>query len=244
MTSMASDMLGYLKSGRKLNSGGGNTRGMLWETRLTNDGDGAAVNADGTPANFDLDPDKPQLLVLAFPLDSISPNQLLYDVARHNFSSFVVKDFDLEQMNFGNVGLLIIKGFDNMKELEHYRTVLARDNNFSLPAAVRPIMIGAANFELLLREGRSFEEYFRFEQDAVMREKEKLENPDGSPADDEVPLEEGHALPDTDPDEQAPAELEEGQHPEEGENAATPEAQEPQAGEPEAQEAETPEAAQ
>lgn len=249
MTSMASDMLGYLKSGRKLNSGGGNTRGMLWETRLTNEGDGTAVNPDGTPANFDLDPEKPQLLVLAFPLDSISPNQLLYDVARHNFSSFVVKDFDLEQMNFGNVGLLIIKGFDNMKELEHYRKVMARDNNLSLPAAVRPIMIGAANFELLLREGRSFEEYFRFEQDAVMREKEKLENPEGPPADDEVPIEEGQAIPDTDPDDQAPAEPEEGQHPEEGENEATPEAQQPQAGEPEAekpeaQEAETPETAQ
>lgn len=178
MTTMASDMLGYLRAGRKLNAGGGNTRGMLWETRLTNSEDGETTMADGTPANFDLDPNKPQLLVLAFPLDSISPNQLLFDVARHNFSSFVVKDFDLEQMNFGNVGLLIVKGFANLKELEHYRTVLARDDNFSLPESVRPIMIGVDNFELLLREGRSFEEYFRFEEDAVMREKEKLEHPD------------------------------------------------------------------
>lgn len=177
MTTMASDMLGYLKAGRKLNAGGGNTRGMLWETRLTTDSV-SALSPDGTPANFDLDPNKPQLLVLAFPLDSISPNQLLFDVARHNFSTFTVKDFDLEQMNFGNVGLLIIKGFANVKEVEHYRSVLARNDNFSLPSDVRPIMISVANFETLLREGRSFEDYFRFEQDAAIREKEKLENPD------------------------------------------------------------------
>lgn len=187
MTTMASEMLGYLKAGRTLNSGGGNTRGMLWETRLTNDSV-AGTLPDGTPANFDLDPNKPQLLVLAFPLDSVSPNQLLFDVARHNFSTFTVKDYDLEQMNFGNVGLLIIKGFANMKELEHYRTVLARDDNFSLPPAVRPIMISAANFELLLREGRSFEEYFRYEEEATLREKEKLENPDaGDESAEEVP---------------------------------------------------------
>ena len=165
MTSMASDMLGYLKAGRKLNSGGGNTRAMLWETRLTTDE--SAATPGGTPAKFDLDPNKPQLLVLAFPLDSINPNQLLFEVARHNFSSFVVKDFDLEQMNFGNVGLLIIKGFANMKELEHYRTVMARDKDLVLAPEVRPIMISDANFKLLLQEGRSFEEYFRFEEKAA-----------------------------------------------------------------------------
>lgn len=198
MTSMASDMLKYLNAGRKLNSGGGNMKGMLWETRLTNDNGPEGTLPDGTPANFDLDPNKPQLLVLAFPLDSISPNQLLFDVARHNFSSFVVKDFDLEQMNFGNVGLLIIKGFANMKELEHYRTVMARDDTFTLPEQVRPIMISVANFELLLREGRSFEEYFRFEQDATMRQKEQLEH---SSDEDSVPLEDGDTEPDEEGDE-------------------------------------------
>ncbi len=175
MTDMASDMLRYLGQGRHLNSSSGNTRGMLWETRLTSDAE--ASDSPSNPANFDLDPTKPQLLVLAFPLDSIHPNQLLYDVARFNFSSFVVKDFDLEQMNFGNVGLLIIKGFANVKEVEHYRSVLARYEGFKLPACVRPIMISVDNFNTLITEGRSFEEYFRAEEEAAIKEKEKLENP-------------------------------------------------------------------
>lgn len=176
MTQMASDMLRYLGQGRKLQSSEqGNTRGMLWQTRLTTDTEAEAAQS---PAEFDLDPTKPQLLVLAFPLDSVHPNQLLYDIARFNFSSFVVKDFDLEQMNFGQVGLLIIKGFANVKEVEHYRTVLARFQSYKLPECVRPIMISVDNFNKLLTEGRSFEEYFRAEQEAVIREKEKLEHPE------------------------------------------------------------------
>ncbi len=177
MTDMAGTILKNLKSGIKLQGGGSNVRGMLWDTRLTTD-TLAAPGADGQPADFERDPNKPQYLVLAFPVDSVSPNQLLYDVARFNFSSFVVKDFDLEQMRFGGIGLLIVKGFDNLRELEHYRGVLA-DSQYKLPDGVRPIMISKANFELLLRQGRSFEEYFRFEeQSKVETTEEDVVGPD------------------------------------------------------------------
>lgn len=169
MTPMASGILKGLKEGRTLQSGTSNQRGMIWNIRLSND---STATADGQPANFDLDPSKPQMLVLAFPADSVSANQLLYDVARHNFSSFVVKDFDLEQMNFGNIGLLLIKGFANMRELEHYRTIMEQSTHLTLPTQVRPIMISVANFELLLREGRSFEEYFRFQAEESVRQRE------------------------------------------------------------------------
>ncbi len=42
-----------------------------------------------------------------------------------------------------------------------------------LPEGVRPIMISKPNFELLLREGRSFEEYFRFEEETPWPPKRK-----------------------------------------------------------------------
>ncbi len=162
MTDMAGSILKGLTAGRTPHAGVSNARGILWEMRLTNEQDAPA--SDGQPARFERDPNSPQYLVLAFPRDSVSANQLLYDVARFNFSSFVVQDFDLEPMSFGNVGLLVIKGFANMRQLEHYRSVMA-SSGFKLPEGVRPIMISRPNFELLLREGRSFEEYFRFEED-------------------------------------------------------------------------------
>ena len=160
MTPMAGSIMKGLKAGRVPKSGLSNSRGMIWSLGLSNDS--TAMGADGQPAAFERDPEAPQYLVLAFPRDSVNANALLYDVARFNFSSFVVKDFDLEQMSFGEIGLLVIKGFSNLRELEHYRSVMTR-KDFTLPPEVRPIMISKHNFELLLNEGRSFEEYFRFQ---------------------------------------------------------------------------------
>ena len=188
MTDMASSILKGLKEGRSLYNSGSNSRSMIWQIRLS-DGEQSELAEDGLPAHFERDPDAPQYLVLAFPRDSVNPNQVLYEVARFNFSSFIVKDFDLEQMSFSNVGLLIVKGFANLKELEHYRTVMERAD-LDLGPAVMPIMISKANFEILIKEGRSFEEYFRFREQADMEETEAevldgIEPPDESNPDSE-----------------------------------------------------------
>ncbi len=167
MTDVAGAILKGLNEGRVPNSGSANTRGMIWDIRLSTSE--TALDSDGQPANFERDPNSPQYLVLAYPRDEINGNQLLYDVARFNFSSFVVKDFDLEPMSFDNVGILVIKGFSNMRELENYRRVMV-NRDFQLPEGVRPIMISKYNFELLLKEGRSFEEYFRFGEKALTEE--------------------------------------------------------------------------
>lgn len=168
ITPLASSYLKQMARGRQLQSSGSNMRGMLWDLRLTND---TTMTGDpDAPAQFELNPDNEQYLVLLFPTDSVSSNQLLFDIARHNFTSFVVKDFDLEQMNFGRLGLLIIKGFTNMNELNHYRRVMADDTRLQIPRQVRPVIISAKNFETLIKEGRSFEEYFRYLEEQNYRE--------------------------------------------------------------------------
>ena len=167
MTDVAGAMLKGLNEGREPHSGATNTRGMIWDIRLSSSEE--PMESDGQPANFERDPNSPQYLVLAYPRDEINGNLLLYDVARFNFSNFVVKDFDLEPMSFDNVGILVIKGFSNLRELENYRRVMT-NRDFQLPEGVRPIMISKYNFELLLKEGRSFEEYFRFEENAMAEE--------------------------------------------------------------------------
>ncbi len=171
MTDMASAIVKGLKEGRKPNAGLSNSRGMLWDIRLSESEEGE-TDADGTPADFERDPESPQYLVFAFPRDEVNANQLLYDVARFNFSSFVVKDFDLEQMSFSNIGLLIVKGFENLRQVEHYRSVMERDG-LVLPEGVRPIMISKHNFEVLLKGRYSFEDYFRFEEEADAEQTEE-----------------------------------------------------------------------
>lgn len=159
LTPFASAWLKGMAQGRELQSGIQNMRGMLWDLRLTND---STATAGEGGAEFLLNKDARQLLVFTFPTDQVSTNQLLYEIARHNFRSFVVKDFDLEQMNFGRLGLIVIDGFDGMDELNHYRRVMADNPDFRIPAGVRPVAISRDDFNLLLTEGRSFEEYFRY----------------------------------------------------------------------------------
>lgn len=159
LTPYASAWLAGLAKGRELQKGSGqNMRGLLWGTRLSTDSLDAASDSI---LDFDLNPDTTQLLIFLFPTDQISANALLYEVARHNFSSFVVRDFDLEQMNFGRLGLLIVRGFENLDQLNHYLQVLADSPTLHLPPEIRPVAISEANFDKLIKSGRSFDDYFQ-----------------------------------------------------------------------------------
>ena len=159
---IASAWLKGMAAGRQLHTGGGtNLRGMLWDISLTNDttaGEKAAIN-------FTLNESDPQVLVMVFPTDAVSSNKLLFEIARHNFRSFVVKDFDLEQMNFGRLGMIVIGPFENLGELNHYRRVMAASTEFRLPDGVRPVPISRSNFDALLQSGGTLDDYFRFLQE-------------------------------------------------------------------------------
>lgn len=225
MTDVAGAMLKGLNEGRTPHSGASNTRGMIWDIRLS--ASDQTISTDGQPANFERDPNSPQYLVLAYPRDEINGNQLLYEVARFNFSSFVVKDFDLEPMSFDNVGILVIKGFSNLRELENYRKVMT-NRDFQLPEGVRPIMISKYNFELLLKEGRSFEEYFRFEENAMTEEaiqgaeEEESEDSDLSDQSDESEISEDSENPESSEGTEPSEKKEESEEAENSENPENP----------------------
>ena len=159
----ASAMLKQLNAGRSIKSTSSNTRGLLWATRLSTDSATFANDSNLTP--FTHNADKPHIFLLAYPTDSVSANDVLYKVAYHNFTTFVVKDFDLEQMTFGQIGLLAVKGFENYDELVHYRTIFEESELLqSLPKSVRMVLISEDNFNILIREGRSLEEYFLYQE--------------------------------------------------------------------------------
>lgn len=159
ITPIAASWLKGIQQGRQLHSPeNGNIRGMIWDLRLS-DNDSIASDA---PIEFDLNPENSQILVMVFDAAEVSSNELIFEIARHNFRSFVVKDFDLEPMNFGRLGMIVIRGFDNMNELNHYRRVMADSQDFKLPAGVRPVAISSENFEKMINEGRTFDDYFRY----------------------------------------------------------------------------------
>lgn len=166
-TPMASSYLRGLAQGRKLNSNGTNLKGMVWDTRLT--ADSMVMMTEVAEVDFTVAPDEPHYMVLLFSTEDVSSNLLLYEVARHNFSTYVVRDFDLEVMTFGRLGLLVVKGFGNEGEVNLYRSQLERDTGVSQMGEVRPVPISKRNFEQLLLNGASFDDYFRFITDESVR---------------------------------------------------------------------------
>ncbi len=162
LTPTVSAWLTGLAKGRKLQTAesGSNMRGMVWDISLG--ADSAAIANGGQGVQFELRDDDRQLLILSFPTDAVSANELLFNVARHNFKSFVVKDYDLEFLNFGRLGMIVIRDFATMGELNHYRKVMSGSADFRLPAGVRPVVISVANFDALLKSGATLDDYFRF----------------------------------------------------------------------------------
>lgn len=172
LTPYASSWLTGLSKGLELQAGAGeNMRGLLWDIRLGND---STALADGaTELEFELNPEEAQLLVLLYPIDKISTNELLFNIARHNFSTFAIMDFDLEPMNYGQLGLLIVRGFENLKQINHYRSLMQQNPELNIPAGVIPVVISEKNFSAMLEHGASFEQYFEFARDKTYRDTEE-----------------------------------------------------------------------
>ena len=173
ITPVASEIVKQLNQGRRLEGGGSNVRGMLWSTRLSNDTTPEALERTFTP--FAEDNDKPQVFILLYPTDSVNGNLLLYEVARHNFNAFKVKDYDIEQMNFGTLGLLVVRGLENFKEATNYRSVFEKDQTINVPRQVHYVIISVDNLNLLINEGRTFEDYFNYLEEKNDKEHSDLE---------------------------------------------------------------------
>ena len=109
----------------------------------------------------------------------------------------MVRDFDIEPMNFGRLGLIVVKGFANFNELAHYRKVFEADEALKLDDNVRIVLISEGNFKILVNEGRSLEEYFNFmetsaadaTEDAILEAAEATETSDSPESEQAEPSE-------------------------------------------------------
>lgn len=145
---------------------------------------GAASTAQEAAADsvglFTADPEAPQYLVLVFDREEVNANEVLYEVARFNFATFSVSTFDLEPITDGPVGILLVKGFANARQVERYRALLEGPDGAHLPAGVEAIGMSTEDFEHLIATGRSFDEYVRAAEEVAARRAAGLD-PDNKP---------------------------------------------------------------
>ena len=91
------------------------------------------------------------VFLLAYQPDSVNHNQLLYEMAKYNFSNFLVRNFDITTDQDAN-GLvrMMISGFLNYDEARQYARQLYADE--TMAAILRPcrsIIVSEKNLPLL-----------------------------------------------------------------------------------------------
>ena len=92
----------------------------------------------------------PFLFMLAYQPDSLNENQLLYEMARFNFSNFLVRNFDLEIERQQGFSRMVIRGFLNFDEARLYARQLYQSTTMaSMLRLCRSLVISEHNLTLL-----------------------------------------------------------------------------------------------
>ncbi len=126
---MAKDMLAMMGQGMQTKKGGttGNLADLRDKTAETQD------KAEETDAQQQWSEDRKQASVVLLILpaaDEQALNELLYEVALFNFSQFLIRDFDLQQMPiFKETSALRISGFADMNEAEWWIDLIRKNTD-------------------------------------------------------------------------------------------------------------------
>lgn len=149
--------------GRGVVSDGTNVRGMIWTTRLASSDEDEAnpLVSENDSITVTLSAEAPRVVLLAFALDSVNANELLYEVARFNFTTFSVADFDIENLSFGPIGIMVIRPFDNLSEARRYLRIMDQSDGIMIPGGVIATVIPEADFREITVRGLTLDDYFR-----------------------------------------------------------------------------------
>lgn len=122
------------------------------------------VSADSTATADSLvaDPAVPYVFVLAYPTGEVDEDQLLFEMARYNFTSFMARNFEVEIVKAGVISQLRVTGFKSYDEVHAYAQQLYSDAHLRQRLeGIRAILISEANLKLLGTR-YSYDEYAEF----------------------------------------------------------------------------------
>lgn len=162
VSEMAGMIIKGVQEGRKLH-GGKFDLGDIWSRRSM-----TVEVSDSTIADtLTVDRNANYVFLLAFNADSVNSNQLLYDMAKYNFTNFMVRNFDIGVDEDNGVSRMLISGFLNYDEALQYARQLYSDEEMpdKLKGCKR-IIISEENLKLLGTK-YSYEEYDNFFEQAL-----------------------------------------------------------------------------
>ena len=145
-----------VQDGRRLH-GGKFDIGDVWTMRdITLTHDSTVVDTLSTERN------QQYLFLLVYEPDSVSENQLLFEMARYNFTNFLVRNFEIQIDEDNGLHRMIISGFLSFDEAMQYARQLYGNNQMKEKlASCRSLIISEANLQLIGRQF-SYDEYQQF----------------------------------------------------------------------------------
>jgi tetratricopeptide (TPR) repeat protein len=163
ISELAGMIINGVQGGRKLR-GGKFDMGDVWSRRAVVMSDSDSIATVELSAEHDI----PFVFMIAYQPDSISENQLLFELARYNFTNFLVRNFDLEIEDVDGLHRMQVKGFRNYDEARQYARMLFKQTKLSqLMKLCRTFIISEKNVELLGNQF-SYDEYGQFYDDEFL----------------------------------------------------------------------------
>lgn len=154
---MAGMIINGVKAGKRLH-GAKFDLSDVWDRRnITMEGaDSVADRTFSAERNTDF------LFVIAYQPDSVDENKLLFRMARYNFTSFLVRNFDLTIEDVYGMRHLTVSGFRNFNEARQYAGLLLQQNDIkNVAGGGRPIVISNENL-VLIGSRYSYNDYDTF----------------------------------------------------------------------------------
>ena len=144
-----------IKEGRLLHSG---ISTSIWDRKA----DGTIRNSEDSIPQFSTTRNEPYYFVLAFPNGSLDQKRLLFEMARYNFSRYMVRSFEMTFEELAEITLLEVKEFLNFDEAFLYRKRLfGNAETAKLLEGINTFVISKSNLDLLLQY-YTFDDYTEF----------------------------------------------------------------------------------
>lgn len=120
--------------------------GDVWTRRTAVLADSDSINAK----TFDAERNTEFVFMLAYVPDSVDENKLLYQMAKVNFTHYVVRNFDLTIEDANGLRRMVVRGFRNYDEALQYARGLAEQAGLQqLLSGCKAIVISDKNLPLL-----------------------------------------------------------------------------------------------
>jgi len=156
VSALAGMIIKGVQDGRKLR-GGKFDIGEVWTQR------DIVLSADSiTTDTLSSDRNDRYMFMLVYHSDSVNQNQLLFELARYNFTNFLVRNFEIEISRDEDLNRMIVSGFQNYDEVLQYARMLYQNQTLcSRFAKAMRLIVSEKNLPLLGTRF-SYDEYQQF----------------------------------------------------------------------------------